>query len=101
MFLLSDQTCKSHLVRCRLSSNLEFLFFQTVFEEIQVWHTFAIDIPIFDHCKGTFAIHGLSSEELQILEFTENVLADLVYVGFENINLIGMIFLQLGNDPKS
>lgn len=82
----------------RLQIFLEFLFFQTMLEEIQEWHTIAIDVTIFDHSESAFAVHGLSSEDLQVLELTKKFLADLVYVGFEDLDLVGVIFFQLSND---
>lgn len=71
-----------------------FLFIEAVFEEHENWLLFTIDVTVFAHGNHTIAVHGFTGEELQVLESTQDIFHLFVYIGFENVHLIGFLGLQ-------
>lgn len=45
-------------------------------------------VPVFAHGNHAIAIHGLPSEELELLKPAEDILHHFIHVGFEYIYLI-------------
>lgn len=84
-----------------LSPTLQLLVDQAVLEEHEDGVLGAILlVAVLQQTDGGVTVHRLSGEELQVLEPWQDVLDGLLHVRLEGVYLVGVLLLQLSDDPE-
>lgn len=86
--------------RTSVSLHLQLLVDQAVLEEHQDGVLGAIVlVAVLQQTNGSVTVHRLSGEELQVLEPWQDVFDGLLHVRLEGVHLVGVLLLQLSDDP--
>lgn len=78
--------------------SLEFLFFESMFEEHKNGLLCSIDISVFAQRYHTITVHWFAGEELQFLEPTDDVFHLFIHIGFECFDFIRLRFGEFGSN---
>lgn len=76
---------------------LEFFFFKTVFEEHEYRHGLAVNVTVLQEAYNSINVQRRSSEKLQFLETSQNILHNFVHIGFKYFYFVRRFFLKFCN----